>query len=347
MHMAATAAEGAAAEIAAALRLTRRSADGETSFALDLARRVPDVLNAFLFGRIDLRRARVLVDGTLHVDEATARRVVDSLLDDAPQLTTSQLRDRVRKQCLDLNPTSAQDRYEWAVDERRLVVEANESGTANLMGLDVPPHIAQAIKRRIHREAMKLRRLGDDRTMDQLRVDIFLDLLRQRTTEVGEPGNDAGGVHVDTDLATLAGLENKSGHLNGYGPVIADVARQVAEHQENGEWRWTLRDPDTGQPIDGGIIRRRPTRAQRRKVETVHTTCTFPGCRMPSVDCDIDHRTPWAERQITCTDDLSPLCRHHHRIRHAFGWGYEMVYGGDVLFTSPFSHQYTTSGQPP
>ncbi len=341
------AAEGAAAEIGAALHLTRRSAEAETSFALDLTRRVPDVFNALLFGRIDLRRARVLVDGTLHVHETTARAVIAAVLEEAPRLTTGQLREHVRKLCIDANPSDMEDRYEWALEERRLVVEANDTGTANLMGLDVAPHIAQAIKRKIHREAIRLRNLGDTRTMDQLRVDIFLDLLRQRSSKPGEDSSGLGGVNIDVDLTTLAGLDDHSGHLNGYGPVIADIARQTAEHQVKGEWRWTLRDPDTGQPIDGGILRRRPTAAQRRKIEALHKTCVHPGCRMPSVDCDIDHQIPWSERRLTCTDDLGPLCRHHHRIRHAFGWSYEMVDGGDILFSSPLRHHYTTSGRPP
>ncbi len=347
MGQASEAAEGAGAEIGAALRLTRRSAEWETRFALDLTRRVPEVFNAFLFGRIDFRRARVLVDGTLHVPETTARTVVDTVLDDAPQLTTGQLRERVRKLCIDVNPADMEDRYEWALADRRLVVEANDSGTANLMGLDVPPHVAQAIKRRVHRKAIRLRNLGDPRTMDQLRVDIFLDLLRQRSSKPGEDASGSGGVNIDVDLTTLAGLDDHSGHLNGYGPVIADIARQTAEHQVNGEWRWTLRDPETGLPIDGGIVRRRPTAPQRRKVETLYKTCVHPGCRMPSVDCDIDHRVPWSERRLTCSDDLGPLCRHHHRIRHVFGWSYKMVDGGDILFTSPLRHRYTTSGRPP
>jgi hypothetical protein len=38
---------------------------------------------------------------------------------------------------------------------------------------------------------------------------------------------------------------------------------------------------------------------------------------MPSVDCDIDHRTtPYAEGGCTHDHDLVPICRHHHRIRY-------------------------------
>ncbi len=341
--------EGAAAEIGAALRLTRRSADIETGLAVDLSRRLPAVLNALLLGRIDMRRARVLVDATLHVHVSTARKVIDGVIEDAATLTTGQLRHRVNKLCIDINPDAAEGRYEWALDERRLVLEANDSGTANLLGLDVPPHIAKAINRHIHREAIKLRNLGDTRTMDQLRADIYLDILRQRSSRArkGKATADRGAVILNVDPATLAGLNEHSGELNGYGPVIADIARQVAEHQQDSEWRWSLIDPDTGRPIDGGITRRRPTVSQRRRAETLYPTCVHPGCRMPAIDCDIDHRIPYSERQVTCTGDLSPLCRHHHSIRHKFGWTFEDIEGGDYLFTTPLEHHYTTSGRSP
>ena len=51
--------EYAAAEIRAALRLTRRSADAELSFALDLQRRLPQVFESLDSGNIDVRRAKV------------------------------------------------------------------------------------------------------------------------------------------------------------------------------------------------------------------------------------------------------------------------------------------------
>jgi hypothetical protein len=64
--------ESAAAEIRAALRLTRRAADTEPSLAVDLWRRLPRVWEALAAGDIDLRRARVIVYGTGHLPEGTA-----------------------------------------------------------------------------------------------------------------------------------------------------------------------------------------------------------------------------------------------------------------------------------
>ena len=72
--------DGAAAEIAAALHLTRRSAEDQTGFALGLVRHRPKVFEALLFGRIDLYRAKILVQATLHLTDAAADMVLEEIL---------------------------------------------------------------------------------------------------------------------------------------------------------------------------------------------------------------------------------------------------------------------------
>lgn len=341
------AAKGAAAEVGAALRLTRRAADDQTGFSVELVRHRPSVFEELLFGRVDMMRARVLVEETQHVADATAQSAIEMLLPDAPGLTTGQLRHRIAKLCIDADPEAARKRYESSVADRRIELRPTCSGTADLLGLNLPPHVAASVSRWIHKEAIKLRNLGDDRTMDQLRADIYLDLLRRRYKNGKITRADCGNLDIRVTAETLANQSEESGELNGFGPVNADIARQVAENQEHVHRRWTLIDRDTGQPIDGGTTRRRPTASQRRKAEMLHPTCVHPGCRMPSTDCDIDHRRPWADHKVTCIADLGPMCRHHHVIRHAYGWSYASTNGGDFKFTSPFGHIYTTSGRQP
>ena len=150
-----------------------------------------------------------------------------------------------------------------------------------------------------------------------------------------------------TDLATLVGLAEAPGELGGYGPVIADIARQVTRRQFCSPWWWTVTHPDTGMPIATGTTKRRPTTSQRDVVETRDRTCVHPGCRMPSTDCDLDHTIAWAETKTTDVDNLAPLCRYHHRIKHQHHWTYQPQPNGDYQFTSRLGHTYTTTGQPP
>lgn len=336
--------EAAATEIRAALRLTRRAADSEMVFALDLQRRLPAVWDALMAGVIDVRRARVIVEDTMHVSVSTARAITEQLLEVAPRLTTGQLRARLRQLCVDVNPDDAKDRYESAVEQRRVVLQPTATGTAELVGMNLPADRATAAMAHVNRLARSLSGRTETRSMDQLRADVFLDLLTGRADEVDRK---QAGVDLQVDLATLAGLSDASGDLAGFGPVIADVARQVAERQADGTWSWTVIDSDTGMPAATGTTRRRPTTAQRRQITARDRTCVFPGCRMPAIDCDIDHREPWHQGGPTTVANSGTLCRHDHGNKHRHGWTYQPISGGDYLWTSPLGHRYTTGGTPP
>ena len=333
--------EYAAAEIRAALRLTRRSAEAELSFALDLQRRLPQVFTSLAAGHIDVRRARVFDRYTIDLPIATAQTVVDAVLWDAPNLTTGQLGARLEKLRMEVEPEGAQRRYEHAVGERRVVMEPTPAGTANLFAFDLPPDRASALMKRLNQTARSLRNDGEQRSMDQLRGDVFLDLCSGGSTT----SSSGGSVDIFVDLETLLALNDDPGELAGYGPVIADIARKVAERQVDGQWRFVVTDPGSGRPVAIGTTRRRPTAAQHREVTARHRTCIFPGCRMPASDCDLDHRIPWAEGGTTRSDDLGPLCRHDHRIRHSAGWSYHILTSGEIEWRSRLGHFYLTGGR--
>lgn len=67
-----------------------------------------------------------------------------------------------------------------------------------------------------------------------------------------------GGVELTADLQTLTRLAEHPGDLRGYGPVIADIARQVAQQQRQSPWSFTIHDLATGD-IFTGTTRQRPT----------------------------------------------------------------------------------------
>ncbi|MEA2025033.1 MAG: DUF222 domain-containing protein [Actinomycetota bacterium] len=343
-----SAAEYAAAEIRAALHLTRRAADAELSFALDLRDRLPRLAAMLEAGKIDPRRARTIERGTTHLADEAARGVVDRIAEIASRLTTGQLAVRIRRLCIEADPDEAEARYAESVADRRVVMEPNETGTANLFGLNLPPHRVALLTRRINRIARSLRGSGESRTMDQLRADVYLDLLAGKHGNATSGGSKRGVVDIRVDLDTLAGLTDHPGDLGGYGPVISDIARQMAEEGERCEWRYTVADTATGQPIHTGTTSRRPTAAQRRAIESRDVTCIFPGCRMPAMDCDLDHRIPWAQGGPTTVRHLTPVCRYDHiTVRHDAGWTYIRLPNGDYRWTSRLGHTYTTTRAPP
>ncbi len=337
--------EAAQAEIKVALCLTNATAGNLLGEALFLRDRVPAVLGALAAGRIDRARARVLVEETACVPDESAREIVAVVIDWAGGQTTSQVKRRVRRLVMALDPQAAQQRYDDAVQTRRVEVEPNPDGTANLLGLSLPPHRVTAIKRYLTHSARKLRRAGDVRPMDQIRADLFMDFLSGKDT--GAAGKAQGFVEIRVDIATLVGLSELPGDLGGYGPVVADLARQLALSTPEIEWRYAITDPDSGRLRQVGTTRRRPTAALRRYVTSRDPTCPFPTCVAPSGDSEIDHIKEWARGGPTTAGNLAPPCPRHHRLRHRIGWTYQPFTDTDYLWTTLLGHRYTTSGAPP
>ncbi len=334
--------EFASTEMAAALNLTRRAADADMGLAYQLCERLPAVWKALDEGRIDVRRAREFDNQTAHLSTGEARDLVDRVIADATDLTTGQLRARLQRLCLEVDPQAAKTRYDEGVGERRLQREANPDGTASLLVLNLAPNKTGAAFTKINDLAQRLKQKGDPRTMDQIRADVFLDLLigghRAKTSRKGV-------VDIRVDLKTLTELTEIPGELAGYGPVIADIARQIALDQPDAEFRFAVTSDD-GQIVHVGTTKRRPTASMKRLVHAQHPTCVFRGCRMPATDCDIDHTIAVSDGGPATDCNLAPLCRYHHRAKHDGGWKY-VIHRDGFTFTSPLGHIYTTSGIPP
>lgn len=273
----------------------------------------------FSKGLIDLPRTRVFDQQLGHLSDQTVDAALDRVLDAAPDLTTGQLRARLARLVMDIDPEGVDVGYVEGLANRKFVTYANPDHTATTAIQSIAPNDSAAISARVRRLAMSLRRDSDPRTLDQISADIAVDLLMGRMDETVGSG---GGVHLNVDVATLAELSDTPGELAGYGPVIADIARKTAESQASEEWTYSVTD-ESGDVIAAGMTGRRPTAAQRRRVEAMYQTCTFPGCRMPAYDCDLDHRKPFAQGGPTHDDNLGPLCRHHHMAKHHAPWHQE------------------------
>ncbi|MGH8914262.1 MAG: DUF222 domain-containing protein [Acidimicrobiia bacterium] len=333
--------ETTSTEIRAALSLTRRGAEIQTELAEDLCRRLPQVWESLAAGLIDVARARIIIDQISHLPVELARQIADEVLTEAPESTTGQLRARIRRLVISADPAAALDRYRDKVAERLVVCEPSEDGTADLCGHRLPPDRANAAMRRINRLARIAKSRGDRRPIDQIRADLYLDILTGHHQAIGHDKPVAGeSVEIRAELTTLLGLNDNPGQIPGWGPVLADLARQVTERQHGSEWRFTITEGD--QPIGVYTTRRRPTVTQKREVQALNPTCVFKGCRINSTDCDINHEVPWAQAHRTAARELSPLCRHDHVNHHRRGWKLKRVRPGVYRWTSPLGHVYET-----
>jgi len=72
--------ETTCSEVRTALTLTRRAAEVQVDLAFQLGERLPQVGEALNAGSIDLPRARVICDQTVHLTRGSAQSVADSVL---------------------------------------------------------------------------------------------------------------------------------------------------------------------------------------------------------------------------------------------------------------------------
>jgi hypothetical protein len=76
------------------------------------------------------------------------------------------------------------------------------------------------------------------------------------------------------------------------------------------------------------------------RVALSHPTCVFPWCTKSARRCDCDHRIPYAAGGPTCECNLTPLCRHHHRLKTHAGWRYTRVEPGVYIWTDPHDQRF-------
>ena len=212
-------------EVAFALAWTQSAARSQVEFGRYLIRAVPEVFAALGRGAIDVRRAWVFADVLGLVDDSLAATIAAAVLPVAGDLTTSQLRDRLRRAVLKADPDAA-GRTAKSVAGRHVACQADREGTASLFGVRLPAARAAAAFERVDAFARGRKRHGDGRTMDQLRADTFLDLLEG--VGIGSsPVHRAGVVEVTVPWTTATGATNDPGVLAGYGPIDADTARNI------------------------------------------------------------------------------------------------------------------------
>ena len=120
-------------------------------------------------------------------------------------------------------------------------------------------------------------------------------------------------------------------------PVPAAVAVALAA---GGTWRRLVTDPLSGAVVDVGRTRYRPPAALADLVRARDRSCTHPGCERPTRGCDIDHVIAWENGGVTSLENLTCLCRAHHRLKHTPGWALARVPGGALIWRTPSGARY-------
>jgi hypothetical protein len=152
-------------------------------------------------------------------------------------------------------------------------------------------------------------------------------------------------VELQVPLTTLMGLSDFPGELAGFGPVIADIARQVAAEEADATWRFSVYDR-AGRLIHHGITRRRPKAEDVAFIRARDRTCRAPGCRRAARGCDIDHSDDYASSKDSRLCNLACLCKRDHLWKHLKQTGLIQITPGILGFTTPLGQRIVTHPEP-
>lgn len=337
-------------ELAPELRVSPVEVERRIRNAVDLTRRMPNVLAAMQRGQVELYGARRVLAATEPLSDQHARQV-DALLADklatAPA-TSWQPRNLARHAARlveHVDPGGQTARARMARRGRRLELDHGPNAASRLTA-DLPAEVASACYARVDAMARALRRNGEHRTLDQLRADITADLLLGNTPGVQVP-EAAATVYLHLPIDTALSIAEHGCQLDGYGPIPAAIAREIMTNTHS-TWRTVLCDPATGRPTDLGRTRRRPNTAIRDLVRARDRECLIPWCHRPARHCDLDHHHEWArDHGPTSTTNTAPRCRRHHRLKNAPGWTtHHNPHHGTSSVTTPHGATYTAHQQP-
>jgi hypothetical protein len=326
-------------EIAAALRQSSRTARSRLDEFWAVAHLVPKAVEALSTGDLDWTRVRGLAEVTEQLAPDQRARVEKQMVEGGSRPSPSAFRRRANDLVQRLDPEAAVRRREQRYREREVEFRPGEDGMAQLLAT-LAAQDARAIFDRIDLIARTDARVpggaeAEDRPLAARRADVLTGLLLGNRRE-----HVNVTIQVVVSAGSLLGLADEPAELAGYGPIPAQLARDLAA---DATWRRILTDPVSGALLDVGD-RRFPPPALARLVRARNTRCTFPGCAQPASSCELDHTIAVADGGRTVEANLGPACTHHHRMKHQGGWTLTQPEPGMFDWTSPHLRTYRTTG---
>jgi hypothetical protein len=359
-----------AAQIGAMWRASDRTVERHLSAAVILVGSFPATHAALETGEISRAHASVIVEAGLPITDDDARALFEAaVLDVARRETPGRLRPAARLLANRLHPVPLETRHAVAATARNVWVRDLDDGMAELIAT-LPAALAHGIRDRLDRYAQReldarkarttldtgtvtdtavnINDVTDTATIDtrgigEIRTDVFTDLLltghaSPEVSNASLPEADAIVAHVQVTVPvmTALGQDTAPAELTGHAPIDTATALRLAG-TANG-WDRVLTHPVTGTVL--AVDRYRPTDHLKRVLRVRDEHCRFPGCRMPTRRCDIDHTIAAEHDGPTELTNLAHLCRRHHTLKHHSAWRVRQTPDGILHWTSPTGKVY-------
>ncbi|MBG6055054.1 hypothetical protein IWX81_001465 [Salinibacterium sp. CAN_S4] len=332
-------------ELACALRLPERTAETLVAHSHILAASLPATLESLQRGQISYRHAQSMADHAASLPESSLAAFETAVLPAAQTLTVARFDRKAREHRERMHPETIEARHTVSVADRSVSITPARDEMAWLSAY-LPAAHSVAIHNRLGDLASSLDSRLEPRTHTQLMADVFVDLLVDGEIASRDAGHGIGRgiratVLVTVPVLALLGLDAAPATLEGFGPIDARTARELAATAPG--FTRILTHPETGAVLSVGRDRYSAPADLRRYLRVRDETCRFPGCGRLAGGCDLDHTVDWHTRGPTDHDNLAHLCPGHHHVKHHTRWTVAQLDGGVLQWTSPLGRTYLTS----
>lgn len=336
-----------AEEVACSLNIAPTTAASRLAEA-SVSARLPGAIRGMSTGKLSGHYVQALTRRVLGLDPEVAGELATRVLPSAPGRRYGEFCRYVDRELLKLAPPEEEAARATALQGRRVSFWPDGPGTTGMYAV-LPDEDAAAVRSVLRDAAKRAATDGDDRTVDQRRADVLVDLVLGSAGHDGSDGERLPAakpetrrrhplIQVTVALSTLLGLDDRPADLDGIGPIPAPLARRLA-HDSTGTWRRIVTDP-TGQLVDYGRTTYEPPAPLADHVNARDRTCRFPGCNRTARSSELDHRLAWADGGETNAANLHVLCPRHHHLKHETRWRHRRLANHSTEWRSPSGVHY-------
>ena len=339
---------GVAEQVALARRESPHRGRQHLGLAKVLRDELPCTMAAFRAGRITEWRATLIARETACLSLADRLAVDQRIAGDPAQLEAmgdGELCSRVKEIAYELDAEAWVKRRARAEADRRVTCRPAPDVMTHVSAL-LPVKQGVAVYAALRAEADRLTAAGDPRGRGQ----IMADLLFQRVVSPTNEGTAQVGVTLDVVVSdrVLLGLEDGAAHVEGYGPIPGDLARELATDAELAvAIRRLYAPPGTGRLVAMDSKATSFPPALARFINLRDRICRTPWCDAPVRHRD--HVESLDEGGLTTAGNGQGLCEQCNHAKQAAGWRARPRPGPrhTVETTTPTGHSYTSSTHRP
>ncbi len=339
---------GVGAQVGLARRESAHRGNRQLGLAKALVSELPCTLAAMADGWVSEWRATLIARETACLDPDTRREVDAELAGCAERLSRlgdRQLVAQARTLVARADPSALVRRRAQAEADRTVTCRPAPDAMAYLTVL-APAAQAVAGYAALVRAADTARADGDPRSRGQVMADTLIERATGQTSAAAVPVQ----VQLLVDDTALLTSGDEPAVLSGYGPVHAQVARDLATNPEAKVWlRRIYRAPGSGDLTGADAGCRLFPRALQQLIRARDQTCAMPWCDAPIRHAD--HITGHGYGGPTSLANAQGLCEGCNHAKQAPGWSARPrpAPGGrhTVDTTTPTGHTYRATAPPP